>query len=207
MHWKLWSQYWNITKFWQVGATNDQTETGWTCKFVRISSTSTRLKGDSFLEHIITVNKTWCHYCKLESKLWHVNYPLKKKFKTQPSVGKVICTVFCDMKGGDPSGFPGTRTNHQCWLSWRLKLPESGQRRRQPFSWNTITPGPIPIWRQCSTLPVLAGLCYHIQKTDKIWHLLTSIYSGQWKMDCMDNIFLATVPSPHLWISGSPPLI
>jgi len=29
----------------------------------------------------------------------HVKFPLKKKFKTLPSMGKVMCTVFWDRKG------------------------------------------------------------------------------------------------------------
>ena len=32
--------------------------------------------------------------------------------------------------------------------------------------------------------------------------LLTSIYLGRWKTDCMGNIFLATTPSQQLWNSG-----
>ena len=94
------------------------------------------------------------------------------------------------------------------WLSWRLEFPESGQRRRrQPFSCNTTTPGPIPVWRPWSTLPILAGLSYHIHRIVRIWPLLTSICSGRWKMDCVGNIFLATTPSYELWNSGPPPLV
>jgi hypothetical protein len=29
----------------------------------------------------------------------HPDFPRKKKFKTQPSAGKVMCTVFCDRWG------------------------------------------------------------------------------------------------------------
>ena len=43
------------------------------------------------------------------------------------------------------------------WLSWRLKLPESGQRRRQPFSCNMIIPGLISVWSPWSTLKILSG--------------------------------------------------
>jgi len=32
----------------------------------------------------------------------------------------------------------------QYWLSWRLELPESGQKKRQTFSRSTIMRGPIP---------------------------------------------------------------
>lgn len=39
-----------------------------------------------------------------------MNFPLKEKFKTQPSVGKVMSL---GMERGDPSEFPGTWANHQ----------------------------------------------------------------------------------------------
>jgi len=60
-------------------------------------------EGDSFLDCIITGDEMWCHHYKPESKRqsmeWQlVNSPLKKKFKTLPSAGKVMCTVFWDRK-------------------------------------------------------------------------------------------------------------
>jgi hypothetical protein len=48
------------------------------------------------------------------------------------------------------------------WLNWRLEFPESGQRRRQPFSCNTLTPGLKPVWRPWRTLQILAGLAHSI---------------------------------------------
>ena len=70
--------------------------------------------GDSFLDHIITDDKTWCHHYGPESKRqsmeWqHVNSPSKKKFKTLPSAGKVMCTVFWDKKGVILLDFPEPR--------------------------------------------------------------------------------------------------
>jgi len=61
-------------------------------------------EGGSFLDRIITGDETWCHHYEKESKRqsmeWrHVNTPSKKKFKTLPSAGKVMCTVFWDRKG------------------------------------------------------------------------------------------------------------
>ena len=38
-----------------------------------------------------------------------------------------------------------------CWLRWRINFSELGQRRRLLFSYNTITPGTIPVWRPWST--------------------------------------------------------
>jgi hypothetical protein len=56
-------------------------------------------------------------------------------------------------------------------------------------------------------LQSLAGLSYHTHRTVRIWHLLTSISSGRWKMkmDNAGNIFLMT-PSSQLWESRPPPL-
>jgi len=61
-------------------------------------------EGDSFTDRIITGGETWCHHYESVSKRqfmeWrHVNSPSKKKVKTLPSAGKVICTVFWDRKG------------------------------------------------------------------------------------------------------------
>ena len=61
------------------------------------------VKGDSFLDRIITGDETCYHYepeSKRQSMEWrHVNSPLKKKFKTLPSAGKVMCTVFWNRRG------------------------------------------------------------------------------------------------------------
>ena len=58
-----------------------------------------KAEGDSFLDHIITGDETWCHHYEPESKQqsmeWRLmNFPSKKKCKTLPSLGKVMCTVF-----------------------------------------------------------------------------------------------------------------
>ena len=51
----------------------------------------------------MTVYKTWVHYYEPENKAqshqWEgPGYPRSKKFKTQPSAGKVMATVFWDAK-------------------------------------------------------------------------------------------------------------
>ena len=56
---------------------------------------------DSFLDHIIIGDKTWCRYQKLESKWQSMEWChelIKEKIKTETSEGKVICTVLLDMK-------------------------------------------------------------------------------------------------------------
>ena len=59
---------------------------------------------DDFLLHLVTVDETWVHYYepenKAQSRPWvgHGS-PRPKKFKTQPSAGKMMATVFWDAKG------------------------------------------------------------------------------------------------------------
>ena len=52
----------------------------------------------------MTVDETWVPYYKPENKAWSRQWvgpvsPRPKKFKTQPSAGKVTATVFWDAKG------------------------------------------------------------------------------------------------------------
>ena len=59
---------------------------------------------DVFLDRIITGDETWIHHCEPESKRqsmeWkHPQSPSKKKFKSQPSTGKLMLTVFWDSQG------------------------------------------------------------------------------------------------------------
>ena len=59
---------------------------------------------DDFLLHLVTVDETWVHYYepenKAQSRQWVApGSPRPKKFKTQPSAGKVMATVFWDAKG------------------------------------------------------------------------------------------------------------
>jgi len=86
-------------------------------------------EGDSFLDCIITSDKTWSHHYEPESKRqsmeWrHVNSPSKKKFKTLPSVGKVMCTVFWDRKGVILLNFlePGQTINSDHYIVILTKL-------------------------------------------------------------------------------------
>ena len=59
---------------------------------------------DDFLLRLVTVDDTWVHYYEPENKAQ--SCPLvgpgsqrPKKFKTQPSAGKVMATIFWDAKG------------------------------------------------------------------------------------------------------------
>ena len=56
-------------------------------------------EGDAFLDRIITGDETWVHHyepeCKLQSMEWkHPKSPIRKEFKSQPSAGKLMLTVF-----------------------------------------------------------------------------------------------------------------
>ena len=59
---------------------------------------------DKFLLRLVTVDETWVHYYEPENKTQSRQWvgpgsPRPKKFKTQPSAGKVMATVFWDTKG------------------------------------------------------------------------------------------------------------
>ena len=56
---------------------------------------------DDFLLRLVTVDETLVHYYEPENKAQWVGpgSPRPKKFKTQPSAGKVMVTVFWDAKG------------------------------------------------------------------------------------------------------------
>ena len=63
-----------------------------------------RSKEDDFLSRLVTVDETWIHYYEPENKAQSrqrvgPGSPRPKKFKTQPSAGKVMATVFWDAQG------------------------------------------------------------------------------------------------------------
>ena len=63
-----------------------------------------RSKEDDFLSCLVTVDETWVHYYEPENKAQSCQSvgpgsPRPKKFKTQPSAGKVMATVFWDAQG------------------------------------------------------------------------------------------------------------
>jgi len=75
---------------------------------VRASVCSALLKRlrskDDFLLRLVTVDETWVHYYgpenKAKSRQWvGQGSPRPTKFKTQPSAGNVMATVFWDTKG------------------------------------------------------------------------------------------------------------
>ena len=62
-----------------------------------------RSKEDDFLSCLVTVDETWVHYYEPENKAQSLQSvglgSPRPKFKTQPSAGKVMATVFWDAQG------------------------------------------------------------------------------------------------------------
>ena len=63
-----------------------------------------RSKKDDFLSRLVTVDETWVHYYEPENKAQSrqrvgPGSPRPKKFKTQPSVSKVMASEFWDAQG------------------------------------------------------------------------------------------------------------
>ena len=61
-------------------------------------------EGDGFQGRTVTGDETWVHYnqpeTKKASKVWrHTSPPKPKKFRTQPSAGKAMLTLFWDEQG------------------------------------------------------------------------------------------------------------
>jgi len=63
-----------------------------------------KMEGDQFMNSIVTGDESWAHHYEPETKLqsmqWHhLGSPSPKKFKSFPSAGKVMMTVFWDHRG------------------------------------------------------------------------------------------------------------
>ena len=68
------------------------------------SSLLKHLRSKKFLLRLVTVDGTWVHYYELENKAQSRQWvgpgsPMPKKFKNQPSAGKVKATIFFNTKG------------------------------------------------------------------------------------------------------------
>ena len=74
-----------------------------------------RSKEDDFLSRLVTVDETWVHYYEPENKAQRrqsvgLGSLRPKKFKTQPSAGKVMATVFWDAQGVIILDFPAKKS-------------------------------------------------------------------------------------------------
>ena len=138
---KKWWQCWNIAKF-ALGESYK-----WSCRnrkntvytFLRTHWTNTRPEVTVFWitsspvtrSGVTTMSRSPCS--SWSGHMWILHW--RKSSRCSPHHVK-WCAVFWYRKG-NPSGFPGTHTNPsiltattQCWLSWRLKLMESGHRKK-----------------------------------------------------------------------------
>ena len=99
MHWKQWWQRLNITKFAPGGSheSSHRNRKNTVCRFVRTYWTNRRLKVT--VSWIVSLPVTRCSVTTLSRSqngspwrggMW-ISY-WRKKFKTQPSVGKVMCS-------------------------------------------------------------------------------------------------------------------
>jgi [histone H3]-lysine36 N-dimethyltransferase SETMAR len=96
------------------------------------------LKGESFLQRIVTGDETWVHHFTPETKqssmVWkHSSSPAPIKFKINPSAGKVMAIVFWDCAGVllidfVPKGSTVTSTTY-CGTLTRLR---AAIRRKRP---------------------------------------------------------------------------
>jgi hypothetical protein len=64
----------------------------------------TSFPSPQFLERIITADETWVHHYEPEIEAQSMDWkrptsPVAKKFRSQPSVSKIMLTLFGDMEG------------------------------------------------------------------------------------------------------------
>jgi len=149
-----------------------------------------KLAGDSFQDLIITVDAAWCYHSKPESKQqsmeWQcVNSSLKKKLKTQPSTGKVMCTAFSNRKGVMLLDFlkPGQTINsdHYNTMMTNLKAQTSraGPGKKTIFLLQHDNTRPHTSLKTVEHI-INSGwsVLFHALHSP-VWHLLTFICSGQ----------------------------
>jgi hypothetical protein len=100
-----------------------------------------------FLERIITADETWAHHYEPESKAQRMAWkcptsPVAKEFKSQPSAGKIMLTLFWNMEGAILVHFTskGETVNSQNYCDvLRTKLkPAIRSKRRGKFPKDAI---------------------------------------------------------------------
>ena len=89
-------------------------------------------EGDGFLARIFTGDETWVHFHKPETKRAskerrHSSSPKPKKFRTEPSAGKVMLTLFWEEKKRHFGALHAQRDHcHQCIILISPKKSSSG---------------------------------------------------------------------------------
>jgi histone-lysine N-methyltransferase SETMAR len=100
-----------------------------------------------FLERIVTGDETWVHLYEPESKAQSTAWkrptsPVAKKFKSQPSAGKIMLTLFWDMESGICVHFTtkGETVNSQnyCDVLQKKLKPATRSRHREKLRKDAI---------------------------------------------------------------------
>jgi hypothetical protein len=73
-------------------------------KVFLVAASLTSFASRQFLERIVTADETWLHHYELDSKAQSMAWKrptslVAKKFKSQPSAGKIVLTLVWDMEG------------------------------------------------------------------------------------------------------------
>ena len=135
-----------------------------------------------------------------------VNSPLKKMFKMQALVGKVMRTVLCDSKGVTTLHFlehgQTINSDHYIVTLTELKAQPSRVRSEKKTVFllqydNTRLDTILKALEHVANLAwtLLSYLLYSLDLAPADFHLFRLMKNG---MGCMDNIFLTTVPSQQL---------
>ena len=152
-------------------------------------------QGEEFLSRIVTGDETWAHHYEPESKTqsmeWkHPGSPAKKEFKTQPTAGKVMLTVFGNQKGPywKTTWKRGVQWTVQdkviCWPTiWREQFaPNAGAYCRRKccccMTMHAHTRPAIP----SKPLTIWVSRCWNTLPTAHISPLLTTISLDHSKM-------------------------
>jgi len=82
----------------------DQKMKGYRCEISNENLELMQLNWNLFMRRVVTGDETWLHHydpeTKQQSMQWkHASSPSPRKFKVQPSAGKIMCTVFWDAEG------------------------------------------------------------------------------------------------------------
>ena len=115
------------------------------------------------------------------------------------SKSKLMCTVCWHKKGEVLLDFPEPRQiikSDHCTEMLNKKKAQTSRAgpEKATFLLQHDNARLHTSWIPWSALPILTGLSYHTPRIVWIWHHLTSTCSGQWKMDCVGNISLTTMP-------------
>lgn len=118
-----------------------------------------------FCSRIVTGDETWLHHwdpeSKQESMQWkHFDSPPPKKFRTQPSAGKIMATIFWDSSGVLLIDYLPNKTTingpYYAALMGRLRESIKEKRRQRAGTWCPSCPGRYSrLWLRATEPPAL----------------------------------------------------